>query len=340
MKKIYITYIGLLAIILAGCSTADDVDSDMVHVEAIEMKGFEAVIESGTSQASTRGTVTTLGDYVGRNAFVENDRVVFTTIKRTANPIETFTYSDISFNHVGSQWNKVGDTNLYWSDATSDHTFIGYSLPQVTSDTFDWIKPDGQTYYIGTIGDGGAGEAVDYSTLADLANEDMLITYSTDKTAQACGATPSLSFHHALSNVRVVVKINSLPSGKTATVSDMYLLHQPTKYVWKQTSWAAEPVTTETEQVRKKIKLIPAASNTGATHTFYGITIPQSSEYLSNDTYAPGTNKNAELTFKVTYTTTTPASSTEKTYTASQANAVFEPGYNTTINISITAPTN
>ena len=94
MKKIYITYIGLLAIILAGCSTADDVDSDMVHVEAIEMKGFEAVIESGASQASTRGTVTTLVDYVGRNTFVANDQVVFTSIKRTANPIATFTYSD------------------------------------------------------------------------------------------------------------------------------------------------------------------------------------------------------------------------------------------------------
>lgn len=318
----------MLVVALTGC-TADDMDSNIVHVEAIEMKGFEAVIESGTSQAGTRGTVTDLDHYVGRNAFVANDQVVFTSIKRTASEIAAYTYTGISFNFDGSKWNKAGDTNLYWSDATSGHTFIGYSLPQ---GTFDWTKPDGQTYYIGTIGDGGAGETVDYSTLADLANEDLLITYSTAITAQAC---PSLSFHHALSSVRVVVNINSLPSGTTATVSDMYLLHQPTKYVWKQIGWTVEPVTTETEQVRKKIKLMPAASNTGATHTFYGITIPQSSYYLSNDTYAPDPNNKAELTFKVTYTTTTPASTTEKTYTASQANAVFEPGYNTTININI-----
>ena len=329
MKKIYITYIGLLAIILAGCSTADDVDSDMVHVKAIEMKGFEAVIESGTSQASTRGTVTTLVDYVGRNAFVANDRVVFTSIKRTANPIATFTYSDITFNFDGSQWNKEGTTNLYWSDATSDHTFIGYSLPQ---GTFDWTPSEGN--YFGSIGN---GEDVVFSSSDDLKNEDLLITHNTTLTAQACNGTPSLSFHHALSSVRVVLTISGIPSGTSATVSDMTLLHQPTKYVWDQTGWDVKPITTE-DQVRKNFKLW-AASNTSNTFTYYGMVIPQSSTYLND--YASDDNKKAEFTFKVTYTTTTPsASSTEKTYTASQANAVFEPGYNTTINISITAPTN
>lgn len=328
MKKIYITYIGLLAIILAGCSTADDVDSDMVHVKAIEMKGFEAVIESGTSQASTRGTVTTLVDYVGRNAFVANDQVVFTSIKRTANPIATFTYSDITFNLDGSQWNKVDDTNLYWSDATSDHTFIGYSLPQ---GTFDWTSSDGS--YFGSIGN--VGDVV-FSSSDDLKNEDLLITHNTTLTAQACNGTPSLSFHHALSSVRVVLTISGIPSGTSATVSDMTLLHQPTKYVWDQTGWDVKPITTE-NQVRKNFKLW-AASNTSNTFTYYGMVIPQSSTYLND--YASDDNKKAEFTFKVTYTSTTPASSTEKTYTASQANAVFEPGYNTTINISITAPTN
>lgn len=325
----------MLVVALIGCTT-DDMDSNMVHVEAIEMKGFEAVIESGASQAGTRGTVTTLVDYVGRNAFVANDRVVFTTIKRTASEIANYTYTGISFNFDGSDWNKVGTTNLYWSDATNGHTFIGYSLPQVTSGTFDWTSSDGS--YIGTIGNGEAGESVTFSSLADLKNEDLLITHNTTLTAQACNGTPSLSFHHALSSVRVVLTISGIPSGTSATVSDMTLLHQPTKYVWDQTSWDVKPVTTDQE--RKDFKLW-AASNTSNTFTYYGMVVPQSSEYLSNDTYAPGTNKNAEFTFKVTYTTTTPsASSTEKTYTASQANAVFEPGYNTTINISITAPTN
>ena len=332
MKKIYITDIGFLAIILAGCSTADDVDSDMVHVKAIEMKGFEAVIESGTSQAGSRGTVTTLDHYVGRNAFVTNDQVVFTTIKRTDNPIDDFTYSGVIFNHNGSQWNKEGTTNLYWSDATNDHTFIGYSLPQVTSGTFDWTPSEGN--YFGSIGN---GEDVVFSSSDDLKNEDLLITHNTTLTAQVCNGTPSLSFHHALSSVRVVLTISGIPSGTSATVSDMTLLHQPTMYVWDQTGWDVKPITTE-NQVRKNFKLW-AASNTSNTFTYYGMVIPQSSTYLND--YASDDNKKAEFTFKVTYTTTTPsASSTEKTYTASQANAVFEPGYNTTINISITAPTN
>jgi len=322
----------MLVVALIGCTT-DDMDSNMVHVEAIEMKGFEAVIESGTLQASTRGTVTTLVDYVGRNTFVANDQVVFTTIKRTDNPIDDFTYSGVIFNHNGSQWNKEGTTNLYWSDATNDHTFIGYSLPQVTSGTFDWTSSEGN--YFGSIGNDGD---VVFSSSDDLKNEDLLITHNTTLTAQACSGTPSLSFHHALSSVRVVLTINGMSAGTSATVSDMTLLHQPTKYVWDQTSWDVKPVTTDQE--RKDFKLW-AASNTSNTFTYYGMVVPQSSDYLSNDTYAPGTNKNAEFTFKVTYTTTTPsASSTEKTYTASQANAVFEPGYNTTINISITAPTN
>ena len=334
MRTRWIIYIGMLVVTLTGCTT-DDVDSDMVHVEAIEMKGFEAVIESGTSQASTRGTVTTLVDYVGRNAFVANDQVVFTTIKRTASEIANYTYTGISFNFDGSDWNKVGTTNLYWSDATNGHTFIGYSLPQVTSDTFDWTSSDGS--YIGTIGNGEAGESVTFSSLADLKNEDLLITHNTTLTAQACNGTPSLSFHHALSSVRVVLTISGIPSGTSATVSDMTLLHQPTKYVWDQTGWDVKPITTE-DQVRKNFKLW-AASNTSNTFTYYGMVIPQSSTYLND--YSYDDNKKAEFTFKVTYTTTTPsASSTEKTYTASQANAVFEPGYNTTINISITAPTN
>lgn len=330
MRTRWIIYIGMLVVTLTGCTT-DDVDSDMVHVEAIEMKGFEAVIESGASQAGSRGTVTTLDHYVGRNAFVTNDQVVFTTIKRTDNPIDDFTYSGVIFNHNGSQWNKVGTTNLYWSDATNDHTFIGYSLPQVTSGTFDWTPSEGN--YFGSIGN---GEDVVFSSSDDLKNEDLLITHNTTLTAQACNGTPSLSFHHALSSVRVVLTISGIPSGTSATVSDMTLLHQPTMYVWDQTGWDVKPITTE-YQVRKNFKLW-AASNTSNTFTYYGMVIPQSSTYLAD--YVSDTNKNAELTFKVTYTSTTPASTTNKTYSASQANAVFEPGYNTTINISITAPTN
>lgn len=323
MRTRWIIYIGMLVVALTGC-TADELDSDMVHVEAIEMKGFEAVIESGASQAGTRSTVTTLDHYVGRNAFISGDQVVFTSIKRTASEIATYTYTGISFNYDGSKWNKVDDTNLYWSDATNGHTFIGYSLPE---GTFDWTSSDGN--YFGTIGNGGD---VVFSSSDDLKNEDLLITHNTTLTAQACSGTPSLAFHHALSSLRVVLSINGMPTGTSATVSNMTLLHQPTKYVWDQNGWDVKPITTG-DQVRKNFKLW-AASNTATTFTYYGMVIPQSSTYLAD--YASDTNKNAELTFKVTYTTTTPsASSTEKTYTASQANAVFEPGYNTTINITV-----
>ena len=325
----------MLVVALTGCTADDDLDTDNVYVNAIEMKGFEAVVEGMTSQAGTR-TIAPLAVEVGRNVFVSGDRVVFTTIKRTANPIETFTYSGITFNHDGSKWNKAGDTNLYWSDATNAHTFIGYSLPQVTSGTFDW-NPSGESY-IGTIGNGEAGESVTFSSLADLKKEDLLIAHSTTMTATT-GSVPLVSFHHALGSVRVVVSLQNGASGD-ARVTEMTLLHQPTKYVWDKTSWNVSPVAEES-QARKNFQLyIPTPDGTvsGANKefTFYGMVLPQSSSYLSS--LATEDYKKTEIEFKVTYTSST----STKTFKASSASgtAYFDSGNNTTINISITAPTN
>ena len=330
MRTKWILYIGMLVVTLTGCTTNDDLDTDAVHVNAIEMKGFEAVVEGMTSQAGTR--IDALSDEVGRKTFASGDQAVFTTIKRTDNSIAAFTYSDITFNYNGSQWNKDGTTNLYWSDATNDHTFIGYSLPH---GTFDWTL-SGESY-IGTIGNGEAGESVTFSSLDDLKNEDLLITYSTTMTANT-GSVPLVSFHHALGSVRVVVSIINGASSD-ARVTEMTLLHQPTKYVWDKTSWNVSPIAEES-QARKNLQLCiptPEGTTSGANKefTFYGMVIPQSSAYLSSLTTED--YKKTEIEFKVTYTSSTSTPTTRK-YKASSTSgtAYFDSGNNTTIKINVT----
>ncbi len=331
MRTKWILYIGMLVVTLTGCTADDDLDTDAVHVNAIEMKGFEAVVEGMASQAGTR--IDALSDEVGRKTFVSGDQAVFTTIMRTDNPIVAFTYSGITFNHDGSKWNKVVDTNLYWSDATNAHTFIGYSLPQ---GTFDWTPSEDN--YIGTIGNGEPSESVTtFSSLDDLKNEDLLITYSTTITANT-GSVPLVSFHHALGSVRVVVSIINGASSD-ARVSEMTLLHQPTKYVWDMTGWNVSPIGEE-NQVRKNLQLcIPTPNGTisGANKefTFYGMVMPQSSAYLSSLTTED--YKKTEVEFKVTYTSSTSTTIT-RTYKASSTSgtAYFDSGNNTTININVT----
>ena len=319
MRTKWKLYIGLLlTVIIAGCTADDGIDSEKVQTEAIEMTGFKAVIE-GDAAAGTRDPAA-LAIELGRANFVANDQVVFTQIKRTTYPIAAYTYNGVVFNHDGSKWNKSGDTNLYWSDATNEHTFIAYSKP---NESFDWNESE--RVYSGTIGDGGDGDEVVFSSLDDLKNEDLLIAYSTTMTANS-GSVPLVEFHHALSSVRVVVNLENFPSD--ARVTELKMLHQPTKYQWNQTSWGVEPVA-EGNQVRKNLKLyIPTPAGDSNVFTFYGITTPQNSTYIAEQ---EGDYQKAELTFKVNYT----ESSTAKTqnYRISQSNVYFEAGYNTTITI-------
>ena len=186
-----------------------------------------------------------------------------------------------------------------------------------------------------------------------------------------------MKFHHALSSIRVVVNISGFSSSSSAAdnntlVSNMRLLHQPTMYIWEQSKWGAEPMrataregATASDQVminsawsgsatipqynqRKDIKLWirqPAGngSNQSKTFTFYGITTPQPSDYISTLPAVGDANyvevedyRKVDLKFDVTYPNPLkPSESKTHTYTASLENVYFEAGYNTTINISL-----
>ncbi|MBR0389549.1 MAG: hypothetical protein IJK37_05545, partial [Prevotella sp.] len=120
--KINYLFLGALAL-LSACTTTFDADMPQSST-AVELKGISATISQGA--AATRA-VTKLSDEVGRTAFVTDDKIVFTNIQRTDNPLEKFTYKNILYQYTASDesgsWSRVGNDpeKLYWTDGSSFH---------------------------------------------------------------------------------------------------------------------------------------------------------------------------------------------------------------------------
>ncbi|UKK48731.1 fimbrillin family protein [Prevotella sp. E9-3] len=358
IKQIYKCVALLLAVVFTGCSADDETAGSLLDT-AVELQGIQATIDDGTSGNITRGTVTKLEEYIGRSAFKGGDKAVYTDIRRTFNPLPSFTYPGLGgYEGIifvagnGGGWTRQAGENeperVYWSDAVSPHTFIAYSTPNVAD--FDWTPftpiEGEKVYYAGTLGNPSDNGAIVYSSSEDLENEDLLLSYSTQVTAEPGGSVAQVKFTHALSNVRVVVDIDGFSAGSNAVdnrsvVSNMRLLHQPTKYVWKQASAGVQPVNYGEDNPRKDLLLwTPNAEGSGTAQykkfTFYGITIPQTAEYISTIPESDVEGRTVQLRFDVTYPNPlNPKENVTKTYTASLTGVYFEAGYNTTINISL-----
>lgn len=156
--KTYLKYILPIAL-LASCKEEEQIVPPE-NPDAVEMKGVVAEIAGNTA---TRAAALDAYNYVGRSAFVNNDVMVLTTIRRTVSPINGFTYSGIEYKQEietgqtsggwnrdmekGHSLNEDGSQNpnhperIYWSDSHNAHTYIGYSLPQRPSGMrqFDWV---------------------------------------------------------------------------------------------------------------------------------------------------------------------------------------------------------
>lgn len=243
---IRLTTYTLLAIIstllLTACSESDELGKD--NTDIVELADILPTMTRTVDVAE-------LKDYVGKSEFDNNDRAVFTTIKRTSNPIGQFTYSNLEFICAASTtegvtsigWSRDKNTGtiadgaaethpdrIYWSDATNPHTFIGFCAPQQGGgNAFDWTK-NNDAYY-GSIGDPTvydeapehADHIIDYRSTYDsdgnetlsgnveLCKNDILLTHSTEVTAQ--DAIAKLYFYHGLAQVRVIVNISDFAAG-------------------------------------------------------------------------------------------------------------------------------
>lgn len=336
MKKIYLL---LFSALFFSC--ADELDSfDPESVGAIELKGIRATIVS--SEANTRADKVYLSEHISRFRFEDNDKMTLTTIKRTQSALSAFNYVDVEFtSNANGAWTRNKNTGhldggseethparIYWSDATSQHTFIGYSLPKVAnSSDFDWTKQtvETSTSYYGAIGDPtNNAEEIDYNPgeaeaddqikekdadghdvtkyvkkSSKMRAEDLLLTHSTTLVADASVA--NVDFYHALSSIKVQVSMSSFYGSELdayTIVEDMKLLDQPTLYKWDMTDAKARARSSvHNENKPKNMKLwdyYPEGNGKGAskTFTFYGITVPQGSDYPQKDLV---------LTFSVKY---------------------------------------
>ena len=354
MMKDCLKYLGLF-LALTACSVQEPwVNPSEDHPE-LTIEAYVEGAEYGTK------AVAKLADYVGRSKFVGGDKAVFTNIRRTSWPIEEFTYpgeddyEGVTF-IAGAQggWTRGEDDGaperVYWTDAVNPHTFVAYSIPQDAS--FDWhsYKNGEFTYYVGSLGVPSQSGEIAYTDNDVLQGEDLLICYDKTVKAQPGGSVALVKFGHALSSVRVVVNINGFSSSSSAVdnetvVSDMRLLHQPTHYMWEESSGVAQPFRDQTvgahlaygEQRKDLLLWIPnpdgVGSNQARTFTFYGITTPQPMNYL---TTLDAAYRKTELSFNVTYPDPlNPAVKKTHNYTAVLKDVCFESGYNTTINITL-----
>ena len=336
MKAYKILYILGVTVLLTACSreklfTADD----------FEIKGIDAMIDvnSGVTRAANESAI-----QVGRSLFAADDKIVFTTIKRTSKPLEAFTYGNIRYYYYeGKSWERI-DGNLpekiYWTDGVSPHTFIGYSLP---SSDYHWTDNMDGTY-AGELGYGV--QELDFTAGNEaIKPHDLLLNYNTATVAETGGLSTKVTFNHALSNVCVVVNIKNFAASSSAvdtkvSVSDMVLKAQPALFTWGGDSRKLKVLDLDNDQQVKKDILMwcpkPQGEGTAQskTFTFYALTTPQDELFHSIN----GNDEPLGFSFTVTYPDPMDPTGTPlvKTYSGTFTKTVnFQSGMCTTLNISL-----
>ena len=347
MKKT-ISYI-ICALSLVACG--DDGDLVLPNTQdVVPLAGIDAEVYSG---ASTRAPALDKDNHVGRSVFVNADQMVLTSIKRTQNPVTKFSYKGIVYDYLveegqtSGSWNRnenegctEADPNtvplrIYWSDAASAHTYIGYSLPQPIN-TFLWrTETDGT--YTGKLRSENSttGETpatfIDHTTNEKIIQDDLLLTYDDAKLAETGGSVAKLYFYHALANVRVIVNISGFSASDQhddvkSNVHDMVLKEMPIDYQWNQTSAGVTALSNSTKMDTHM--WIPRQDGTGTgvgkQFTFYALAVPR-------------TGVTQAISFKVTYPD--PMKPDKKTltntYTTSISGIEYRAGFCTTINITL-----
>ena len=328
--------------LLTACQANDET---VTPDTALEISSITPTIAVDNQSLTRAAEPKMLG--VGRMAFQAGDEVVLTTIRRSQDALEPFTYSNIPYAY-NDTWKRTttDPEKIYWTDVTSYHTFAGYSLP---SENYYWVLPTANTTepYQGELGYGlDSDKPVDFSSDNDaIIAEDLLISYSDSVKAVAGSTTTAVSFTHALSNVCIVVNIKDFATGDNVLdtdvdVTDMTILNQPCKFKWSGYSKELSTLNCDdmNGQTKRNIKLWrknKSGSGAGQTFTFYGLTTPQDQAYLDYDANkAP--NSALEFDFKVKYRDVDNGNAyVTHNYHGSKSGVLFNSGKTTTINVTL-----
>lgn len=364
MKRIL--YIVLSVLLIAACKNEADIAEPATTEGGPELKSIQATIGGIQTRASGNS------DYVGRKTFDANNIMVLTKMERTSLPLSVFQYKDICYKRIEDYWEREMPSGycqadrIYWSDNTSPHTFIGFCTPN------SWVKRNGDKFEGGfmegkwdynTEGQYYTGQftkdennVVDFSaaftqTKPDidevgqkLCDEDLLLAYNTSQQADAGGLTTTVRFRHALASLRVIIDINDFAPSSTSmdtktTISDMKVLNQPWKYIWKQTpktagdikhsGWGVENNTESDGTVTIKAwqpRPNGEGSDQAKRFTFYSLIVPSQQQ-------------NFTIQYKVRYPDATDPDDTSKTkentYQATINEINFLAGYCTTLRVSL-----
>ena len=362
MSKVFSSILSLTlatALLCTSCSDDNLPGENSIDANPVIIDGIKATM--GSDIDSRADVPLTDPDYIGRKDFTSGDNLVFTTIKRTDNPIAIYSYEGILWERTGDSWVRGNDDKaekIYWSDALNGHTFTGYSKPAMPAgQEFAWeAKGD---YYYGHLGNftNSSADSIDYTSkfaadgvtiaAADsgsikLRRDDIVLTHNPALKAQPGGSIALVEFRHALSNILIVVNINGFAASNDAEdtqsiVSDMRLANQPVNYKWNKASDKAEPLDksdagnisnwAETKTLKACI-FSPKGKNTGRykQFTFSTLAVPTTAD-----------GRDMSFTFDVTYPDPLrPNTETlTKTYTATLSKVKLYAGKRTQINITL-----
>ncbi|MEE0906712.1 MAG: hypothetical protein U0L43_00815, partial [Muribaculaceae bacterium] len=169
MSKVFSSILSLTlaaALLCTSCSDNTLPGENSIDANPVIIDGIKATMGSGSD--SRADVPLNDPDYIGRKDFTDGDNLVFTTIKRTVNPIAIYSYEGILWERTGDSWVRGNDDKaekIYWSDALNGHTFTGYSKPAMPADqTFYWDEKD--KYYYGHLGNftNPSADVIDYTS--------------------------------------------------------------------------------------------------------------------------------------------------------------------------------
>lgn len=371
-------YIYILTALLCFVSCNNEMESLSEDCNPIVLRGIRADIDNGGGK--TRA-VAPLIDSIGKYDFLGTDRIVFTKIERTKRPIRpNFSYNNVQYSCLTADGNvswkrELPETDIFWSDGSEPHTFIGYILPHADDKSaaesgFDWHR-DARGVYYGSIGDPtltGDDDIIDYTGAPELGEdqkdpysteqlrkEDLLLTYSTEM--QNEDAMAWVHFHHGLASIRVTVTITGYsttgedPDSKTR-VTEMVVHNQPTMYKWNNQGFRAAPLVEADQEIlngftdwggsapawnqKKDMKLWQSRKYHG---------VGASRTFIFYGITSPGMQDKVRMTFKVSYPDPLDPNHEDphrldKKYTAElqlpdSRQVEFRPGYCTSININL-----
>ena len=353
MNKAQNTIKGVLAVVAIAAFTACNNEEGSVadYADALPLQGLSAGIHGGEN-VSVRASRTSMAEkeplYVGRSSFVGGDEIVMTKFARTDNPIPEFSYNGLTWEKKTDEsgWTRADESKkIYWSDAKSSHTFIGYSLP---SQSFTWTKEEGtaglaDTYRAQlTLDSDGAvnytntteGDGTEKSGNDKMKADDVVLSYDTEVVADATGIA-TVYFRHALSCLTINLNISGFSAttgvgddeGDNATrVTQLTIHSQPYKYKWTQGSDAAvmddESATANVHAWTNSPDGDPTTKGRNRRFYYHALAVP-------------GT-RDVEMDFTVTYPDPLDDTKTlTNTYTATATGVDFTAGKRTTINVTL-----